>query len=185
MLRSAIVLMLAGGALIGSIGPTLVRPTQRSRDPFTPTNPTLTSVTLRHVAAPRSAVPQALGASPASEETRHVTFASAPSFNPFAGLELTADQRGQLAAVTRRTRAAQRVILARQVKGKAPSKEDFAELKRLADAHNAAVRSLLTPEQQQRLAANLASLDAEYAARAQAAIEQRKAQSNAASGRKP
>jgi hypothetical protein len=192
MPRSALVGLLAGGALIGSLGPAPARPTQRPLDPFTHATPPLTGGALHYAAATSIAPPQSSGAAPAAIAAR-LNFLAAPQpFNPFAGLDLTSAQRAQIKALTFRTRAAQRSILARQAKAKGPSKDDFAQLKQLADAHNAAIRALLTPIQQQRFAANLTELDAQHAARRQAEVAKQKAASAArhdasaaSTGRKP
>lgn len=192
MPRSALVGLLAGGALIGSIGPTLAHPTQRPLDPFTHTTPPLAGSALHYAAATSIALRQPLGTATSATAAR-LNFLAAPQpLNPFAGLDLATAQRTQIKALTLRTRTAQRAILARQAKSKGPSKDDFAQLKQLADAHNAAIRALLTPEQQQRFAANLAELDAQHAAQRQAEIAKQKAASAARvagsaapAGRKP
>ena len=160
MHRPVIVGVLAGGALLTCIGgASLARPTSRVLG-----TPTRAGARLVTVARRRETV-------------------RVQGINPFDGLELSAAQRAQIKALTLTTRASQREILARQTKGKPPSKDDFAELKRLADAHNDAIRALLTAVQAQRFAANLATLDAQYAANAKTDVEKRKAQRAAGQAR--
>ena len=100
--------------------------------------------------------------------------ASAP-FNVFDGLELTAEQHAQVRVLTQESREARKAIFARQRTGKAPSDADREELLRQAEAHNAAVRALLTPAQQARLAANFEVLRARHAEAQKAQFEAKRA----------
>jgi Spy/CpxP family protein refolding chaperone len=117
---------------------------------------------------------------PAHREATSPAPATVTADNPFAGLVLSPTQEAALRTLTSQTRSAQRAILSRQRPGTAPGAADRAELTRLAVAHNAAVMAVLTPEQQRRVAANVAALVARQTQAIAAAIEARRVEDGAA-----
>ena len=83
----------------------------------------------------------------------------------FAGIELDSVQRVKAKVEVERMRAAWQPIFARQVPGRAMSAEDRAALHRIGESYNAAIRSILTLEQRNRLDANLVALHLKTASR--------------------
>jgi Spy/CpxP family protein refolding chaperone len=94
----------------------------------------------------------------------------------FEGLELTASQRAQMSALREQTAATRSAILVRLSATGTPSAEDLVELARTAAEHNAAIRELLTEEQNRKLGENLKVLEARRAEEAQARAEGARAQ---------
>jgi hypothetical protein len=76
----------------------------------------------------------------------------------FAGVSVDAGKKVKAKALAEKSRAEWRAIMARQVKGKAPSADDRAALKRISEEHNAAYRALLSPTQRQQFDGNLERL---------------------------
>jgi Spy/CpxP family protein refolding chaperone len=129
------------------------------------------------VIRPRSTASPAVSRGAVPPRSR--TLARAAQVNVFEGLNLTDAQHAQMRIITERSRAARLAILTRQVGRQPLSTADRDELRRIGEAHNAAVRALLTPAQQTRLDANLGVLRAEYAAAFKAQVEAKRAAATA------
>lgn len=81
--------------------------------------------------------------------------ASAAPTSPIDGVTLTAMQRSKLRALTAETRERQRAILGGKQRGEPPTAAERQELTRIALAHNAALRVVLTPAQRDRFDGNV------------------------------